>query len=105
MVETGRERLSFEDLPFKAKELIGEIREHHKLNKLQQLRNRLDECRGIKQSLRSKYAELIELMAENKPEGVTHFRLSNTGDLVFINNNQFYGQTFKRLASLYLPLC
>ncbi len=105
MVETSRERVSFDDLPSKARELIGEIREHHKLNRLQQLRNKLEECRDIKQALRSKYAELIELVAENKPEGVTHFRLSASGDVVFLNNNQFYGQTFKRLSNLHLPLC
>ncbi len=105
MVETSRERVSFEDLPFKARELIGEIREGHKLNRLEKLRNRLDERSGIKQALRDKYAELIELVAENKPEGVTHFRLSRSGDVVFLNNGQFYGQTFKRLSNLHLPLC
>ena len=105
MVEPRRERVSFSNLPSKARELIDEIREHHKQNKLQKLQSKWNECRDIKQSLRSKYAELIDLMTDAKPQGVTHFRLSPSGDVVFLNNNQFYGQTFKRLSNLHLPLC
>lgn len=106
MVEApGGARINYDQLPSRAQALITEIREHHKKNKLEKLRNRFEECREIKHNLRPKYAELIELVREAKPNGVTHFRLSRGGDVVFINNRQFYGQTFKRLWSLHLPLC
>lgn len=99
------ERLRHEELSSSAQAIIKEIQEHHKQNKMQKLQSKWEECRDIKQALRQKYVDLIELVREVKPECATHFRLSRKGDVVFINNNQLYGQTFKRLWSLHLPLC
>ncbi len=104
MVETScGARMRFDDLPCRARELISDIRYHHS--------NKDSENGGNIQntSLRQKYAELIELIADcgssKKPEGVTHFKITKSGDVVFINNSSRFGQAFKRLWSLHLPIC
>ncbi|MBI4406696.1 hypothetical protein HY571_02170 [Candidatus Micrarchaeota archaeon] len=97
--------MNFEELPGRAKELVSDIVSNHRLNKREKLRNRLEQCREIKDNLKHKYCELMELLRDSKPQGVTHFRLSRSGDVVFINNSQLFGKSFKRLTRLHLPLC
>mgnify|MGYP001614585124 FL=1 len=104
-MEECREQVKNEALPNGARTLIREIQEHHRDNKVQKLQSNWDESREIKEAMREKYADLIEVVRELKPQFATHFRLSRSGDVVFIANNQNYGQTFKRLWSLHLPLC
>ncbi len=99
------ERVPSDQLSSKARELISDIRENHRLNKMEKLRNRLTECREIKEQLRQKYVELIDLLRDSKPNSATHFRISRSGDVVFVNSGHYYGQAFKRLWSLHLPLC
>ncbi len=101
MVETsGGDRMRFDDLPCRARELISDIQEHHKIN------NREEEKEGQNAHVRQKYAELIELVREHRiPDGVTHFKITRSGDVVFVNNSTRFGQAFKRLWSLHLPLC
>lgn len=98
-------RVDFDELPGKARELVSDIVLNHRLNKREKLRNRFEQCREIKDQLKHKYNELMELLRDSKPQGVTHFRLSRSGDVVFINNSQLYGKSFKRLTRLHLPLC
>ncbi len=105
MVETlSGERMRYDELPCRARELIDAIREHHKMNNVGRPRNGFH-TNGNSSELKSKYSELIELMRDAKPEGVTHFRIARSGDVVFVHNSRLYGQSFKRLWSLHLPLC
>ncbi|MFH0713847.1 MAG: hypothetical protein V1931_04710 [Candidatus Micrarchaeota archaeon] len=107
MIETPcRDKLRFEDLPCRARELINAIHEHHKQNKRgDKLWNNDAVGETHVETMRPKYAELTEIMRDYSPGFATHFKLLQTGDVIFITSQNKYGQTFKRLWNLHLPLC
>jgi len=99
------ERIRYGELPGRVRELVDDIRHGHRLNKLGKQGNRPIKAEGIKDELRGKYATLIEAVSEAfRSQGATHFRISRNGDVVFIDDQNHYGQTFKRLWSLNLPM-
>ncbi len=107
MVETpANSRMRYDELPCRVQAIIKGIHEQHRLSKQEKLLSRREKSLEVKNSLREQYAKLIEEMRDFKPtENVTHFRLSKTGDVVFVTNSKLYGQSFKRLWNLHLPLC
>lgn len=104
--EEDSKRVKYSDLPLAVQNLIDDIRHGHRANKREKLTSQ-NNSQGVKTALREKYAALIEKIGDclqPTSQGYTHFRITRGGDVVFVQNNTHYGQAFKRLWSLHLPL-